>query len=53
MNNAERWLRINYWTGAIVDGLAWVQLMVPRLRLPAAFVPAWSGRASHLVCSLV
>ena len=31
MNNAIRWLRISYWTGAIIDGLAAVQMLVPAL----------------------
>jgi len=29
MNNQVRWLRISYWAGAIVDGLAAVQILVP------------------------
>ncbi|MCD4739080.1 MAG: hypothetical protein K8R89_07470 [Anaerolineae bacterium] len=29
MNKKIRWLRISYWTGAILDGLAAVQMLVP------------------------
>ena len=31
MNNRIRWLRISYWTGAVIDGLAALQMLVPAL----------------------
>jgi len=29
MNKKTLWLRISYWTGAIIDGLAAIQMLVP------------------------
>lgn len=31
MEDRIRWLRISYWTGAVIDGLAALQLLVPNL----------------------
>jgi hypothetical protein len=31
MKDRKRWLRISYWTGAVIDGLAALQLLVPNL----------------------
>ena len=31
MKDRKRWLRISYWTGAVTDGLAALQLLVPNL----------------------
>jgi|SRR5271165_4745639 len=31
MDSAVRWLRISYWVGAVVDALAGVQMLSPRL----------------------
>jgi hypothetical protein len=31
MKDRKRWVRISYWTGAIIDGLAALQLLVPNL----------------------
>lgn len=31
MEKGMRWLRISYWTGAVIDGLAALQLLIPSL----------------------
>ena len=31
MNRPIRWLRISYWTGAVIDGLAAIQMLVPAI----------------------
>lgn len=31
MNKTIRWLRISYWIGAVIDGLAAVQMLVPAI----------------------
>jgi hypothetical protein len=51
MKDRKRWLHISYWTGAVIDGLNVLQLLVPSVfaainRLPdflavGALVPIW------------
>jgi len=31
MKDRKRWLRISYWTGAVIDGVAALQLLMPNL----------------------
>lgn len=58
MKDRKRWLQISYWTGAVIDGLAALQLLVPNLfaainRLPG-FRPSLAYTyASGMAASLI
>jgi len=58
MKKRMRWLRISYWTGAVVDGLAALQLLVPGLfaatnRLPDFHPSLAYGYTAGMAASLM
>jgi len=58
MEKRVRWLRISYWTGAVIDGVAALQLLVPNLfaainRLPDFRPSLASTYVSGMAASLM
>ena len=47
MSNAIRWLRISYWAGAIVDGVAAAQMLCPALFRFGMGLPAFRPGADY------
>ena len=47
MSQKIRWLRISYWAGAIIDGLAAVQMLVPAIFAAAYRLPAFHPGAEY------
>jgi hypothetical protein len=41
MNKSEKWLHLSYWTGAIIDGLAALQLLLPNLFAALNWLPTF------------
>lgn len=51
MKDRKRWLHISYWTGAVIDGLAALQLLVPNLFAAINLLPGFRPTLAYTYAS--